>query len=220
MAGAFHRCAEPTTIGPAGMNALLAVPQSAVGLVIFAHSGSKGRLSPPSNHVADGLHQRGLATLLLNLLTPEEEAERSNLFDIALLASRLFLAVEWASIPAKGQCLPIGYFGTGAGAGAAVLAASGPDRRVRAIASCGARIDLAGAWALSKLCAPTQLIVGSLDLPVVGANQSAMQQMRCKKEMVMVSGASHSFEEPGALDQVICHVCRWFLRHLPMSKNQ
>lgn len=210
-----HRLAESVTVGPDGLAALLAVPEQPQGLVIFAHGSGSGRLSPRNNHVADGLHDRGMATLLLDLLHPEEESDRANVFDIALLAARLFSAAEWASSTSGLDRLPLGYFGASTGAGAAILAASGPDRRIRAIVSRGGRIDLAGNNALSRIRAPLQIIVGSRDLPVVGLSQAAIPLLRCDHELVVVQGAGHLFEEPGTLDQVIDHAGRWFLAHLP-----
>jgi len=209
-----HRHAESVRVGPYDLAALLAVPDHALGLVIFAHGSGSGRLSPRNNQVADGLHGRGIATLLLDLLHPEEESERANMFDIALLAARLFSAVEWASSASGLDHLPLGYFGASTGAGAAILAASGPDRRIRAIVSRGGRIDLAGTNALARVRAPLQIIVGSRDLPVIGLSQAAMPLLRCDHELVIVPGATHLFEEPGMLDALTDHAGRWFLAHL------
>ena len=213
------RRTQALKIGPAALDALLAVPPDARGLVIFAHGSGSGRLSPRNNHVADGLHLMGLGTLLLDLLSPDEEAERANVFDIALLASRLFSATEWASQNEELNHLPFGYFGASTGAGAAILAASGPDRRIRAIVSRGGRIDLAGDSALAQVRAPVQVIVGSLDLPVLGLTQTAMQLMHCDKELVVIPGAGHLFEEPGTLDRVIDHAGQWFHTHFPDERQ-
>ena len=203
----------PVTVQPEGLKALLGVPDTARGLVIFAHGSGSGRLSPRNNHVAQGLRDAGLATLLLDLLTPEEETNRANVFDIPLLASRLAGAAEWARQQPQLAALPLGYFGASTGGGAALLAASKPDARIAAVVSRGGRPDLAGADALARVTAPTLLVVGSRDEPVSELNRNAMGHMRCQVELVIVPGATHLFEEPGTLDEVIGHAARWFLRH-------
>lgn len=203
----------PVTIEPGGLQGLLGVPEAARGLVIFAHGSGSGRLSPRNNHVARGLRDAGLATLLLDLLTPAEEANRANVFDIPLLASRLAGAAAWARQQAQLQALPIGYFGASTGGGAALLAASSDDPPVAAVVSRGGRPDLAGAAALAGVRAPTLLVVGSRDEPVIDLNREAMSHMRAEVELVIVPGATHLFEEPGTLDQVIGHAAGWFVRH-------
>ncbi|MDF0489302.1 dienelactone hydrolase family protein [Sphingomonas sp. H39-1-10] len=205
------RPVEP--VRPDGLNGLLAIPPDPSGIVIFAHGSGSGRLSPRNNHVADALHAAGMATLLLDLLTPEEEQDRVNVFDIALLASRLVGAADWVRGLPSTSMLPIGYFGASTGAGAALLAASGPDPRIRAIVSRGGRPDLAGARALARVQAPTMLIVGSRDVPVIALNETAMAHLRCEHELVIVPGAHHLFEEAGTLDTVIGHATRWFAMH-------
>ncbi|MCW3846016.1 dienelactone hydrolase family protein [Sphingomonas sp. LB-2] len=202
-------------IHPDGLEAILGVPGDARGLVIFAHGSGSGRLSPRNNHVAEGLREAGLATLLLDLLTPVEETDRGNVFDIGLLASRLMRATHWARADPRTFNLPIGYFGASTGAGAALLAAAAAaPMEIGAIVSRGGRPDLAGANALARVRAPTQLIVGSLDTSVIALNEHAMRHLRCPHELVIVPGAGHLFEEPGTLDQVIAHARRWFLAHL------
>lgn len=203
----------PVIVGPAGLQGLLGVPGEARGLVIFAHGSGSGRLSPRNNHVAQGLRDAGLATLLLDLLTLEEEADRANVFDIPLLASRLAEAVHWAKQLPELEALPFGYFGASTGGGAALLAASRQDAQISAVVSRGGRPDLAGADALAQVRAPTLLIVGSRDEPVIELNQAAMRQMQAKVELVIVPGAGHLFEEPGTLDQVIALAANWFVRH-------
>jgi len=210
-----RRPAEAIKIQPLGLDALLAVPAHACGLVIFAHGSGSGRLSPRNNQVADGLHEHGLATLLLDLLSPAEEADRRNVFDIALLASRLRLAATWASSGRRTRHLPIAYFGASTGAGAAILAAAGQGDGIASIVSRGGRIDLAGTQALNHLRAPLQIIVGGIDLPVLDLTRAAMPLIRCEKQLVIVPGAGHLFEERGALEQVIDHASRWFLAHFP-----
>lgn len=201
-------------IRPEGLEGLLDVPASPSGIVIFAHGSGSGRLSPRNNHVARGLRAAGLATLLLDLLTPLEEDDRANVFDVGLLAGRLVRATQWVRTQPELEELPIGYFGASTGAGAALRAAAAAPDDVCAVVSRGGRPDLAGASALARVRAPTQLIVGSLDLPVIDLNRSAMRHLRCAHELVIVPGAHHLFEEPGTLDQVVGHATRWFRYHL------
>ncbi len=196
-------------VGPLELRALLGVPANATGMVIFAHGSGSGRLSPRNNHVAGALRRAGLATLLLDLLTPTEEANRANVFDIALLAERLASAAAWASRQLALQELPIGYFGASTGAGAALVAATFDGPEIAAIVSRGGRPDLAGS-SLPLVSAPTMLLVGSLDGPVIGFNREAYAALKVPKELVIIEGAGHLFEEPGTLDQVIVHAGRWF----------
>ena len=205
-------CRE-VSIGELGLGAYLGVPEGAKGIVVFAHGSGSGRMSPRNNYVAQRLRQAGLATLLLDLLTPAEEGDRRNVFDIALLASRLQLAVDWASQNPETDDLPVGYFGASTGGGAAIRAAVG-DPRIGAIVSRGGRPDLAGLEALTRVEAPTLLIVGSLDGVVIDLNRAAGQVMHCERELAIVPGAGHLFEEPGTLDQVVDLATQWFLSHL------
>ena len=198
--------------GPS-LSAILGIPQGARGIVIFAHGSGSGRLSPRNNYVAARLREVGLATLLLDLLTPEEESDRRNVFDIGLLASRLRMAADWAVGQPETAGLRPCYFGASTGGGAALRAAAG-DPRIAAVVSRGGRPDLAGADALAGVTAPTLLIVGELDITVVDLNAFAYDAMHCEREMVIVPGATHLFEEPGTLDQVVDHAQAWFLRHL------
>ena len=200
-------------LGTLHLKALLGVPPEAEGLVIFAHGSGSGRLSPGNNRVAATLRDAGLATLLLDLLTPQEERERANVFDIALLASRLSYATDWSIAAPETAHLPIGYFGASTGAGAAIVAAAGPRSPVRAVVSRGGRPDMAGD-ALPRVTAPTLLIVGSLDGPVIDLNRMAHDRLGAPKELVIVEGAGHLFEEPGTLAEVERHAVRWFRRHL------
>lgn len=197
--------------------AILGIPEAAKGIVIFAHGSGSGRLSPRNNHVAARLRQAGLATLLLDLLTPDEELDRRNVFDIGLLASRLKLAVDWTlDLPETMNLKPC-YFGASTGGGAALRAAA-DDPRITAIVSRGGRPDLAGNDALAAVTAPTLLIVGELDTTVVDLNAFAHDAMRCERELVIVPGATHLFEEPGTLDQVVDHARAWFLKYLGQTK--
>jgi dienelactone hydrolase len=212
MSGNGDSVAE-VTIQPEGLKARLGVPHAAKGLVIFAHGSGSGRLSPRNNMVAAGLREAGLATLLLDLLTPDEEEDRANVFDIPLLAGRLVRASAWAVSRPELYGLPQGYFGASTGAGAALLAAAQLGDGIAAVVSRGGRPDLAGAEALRRVTAPTLLLVGSRDEPVIALNRSAMEQMTAPHELVIVPGATHLFEEAGTLDQVVIHAIRWFIGH-------
>ena len=192
---------------------MVGLPVAAKGMVIFAHGSGSGRLSPRNQHVALVLRQAGLATLLLDLLEPEEERDRRNVFDIDLLASRLVTATQWVRRTADLAGLPIGYFGASTGAGAALVAAARLGSDVGAVVSRGGRPDLAGN-ALILVRAPTLLIVGSADGPVIAMNQSALDELRCTKQLVIIPGAGHLFEEPGTLEEVAHHAQQWFGRFL------
>src|SRR4051794_30521703 len=205
-------------LGPLHLKALLGAPPDAEGLVIFAHGSGSGRLSPRNNRVAAALRDAGLATLLLDLLTADEERDRANVFDVALLASRLSFAADWSLAAPETAHLPIGYFGASTGAAAALIAAAAPRSPVRAIVSRGGRPDLAGA-ALPHVTAPTLLIVGSLDTEVIELNRIAHDRLRAAKELVIVPGAGHLFEEPGTLDAVQHHAILWFRRHLAAGNS-
>jgi pimeloyl-ACP methyl ester carboxylesterase len=205
-------------VGEPRLAGLLAVPPQAKGLVIFAHGSGSGRLSPRNNHVAEGLQKAGLATLLIDLLSPIEERNRANVFNIPLLATRLAAATDWAELQPPLAGLPVGYFGASTGAGAALLAAARADGRIRAIVSRGGRPDLAGA-SLYEVDVPTLLIVGSRDEPVIELNREALAVIPAVKELVIVPGAGHLFEEPGTLDEVIRHSVRWFTTHLPEQER-
>jgi pimeloyl-ACP methyl ester carboxylesterase len=204
----------PVEIGSPRLQGLLGrVADEPRALVIFAHGSGSGRLSPRNNHVAERLREQGLSTLLLDLLTPEEEQDRRNVFDVSLLAQRLAIATEWANTDPRTNEAHVGYFGASTGAAAALIAAALPESRVEAVVSRGGRPDLAGAT-LSRVDAPTLLIVGSLDTDVIELNQSAFGRLSGEKELVVVPGAGHLFEEPGTLDQVVAHSARWFRRYL------
>jgi putative phosphoribosyl transferase len=209
--------ARPVEIGMPGsqtgrLQALLGLPDIARGLIVFAHGSGSGRLSPRNNYVARALAAVGFGTLLLDLLTPDEEGRRAAVFDIPLLASRLVLAIDWVREQAETRDLPIGLFGASTGAGAALLAAA-KDKRVAAVVSRGGRPDLAGE-ALPQVRAPTLLIVGALDGPVIDLNRRAAAQLTAENELIVVPGAGHLFEEPGTLDEVVRQAVRWFSNHL------
>jgi dienelactone hydrolase len=203
--------------GPVTLRGNLAVPRKAQGVVLFAHGSGSGRHSPRNRYVAQVLQENGLATLLLDLLTLEEEkidARTQHLrFDIGLLADRLVGATDWLKTQQTAQALPLGYFGASTGAAAALVAAAERPREVRAVVSRGGRPDLAGP-ALRQVRAPTLLIVGGWDLPVIDLNRQAMELLDVEKELTIIPGATHLFEEPGALEEVARLAAEWFLRHL------
>jgi dienelactone hydrolase len=193
------------------------MPHQAEGVVLFAHGSGSGRHSPRNRAVARELQNAGLATLLIDLLTPEEELvdlrTRQLRFDIGLLAERLVAATDWLHDQEETRDLAIGYFGASTGAGAALVAAAERPDEVAAIVSRGGRPDLAGE-ALSRVKAPTLLIVGGADMPVIGMNEEAMAQLRAPTRLAIVPGATHLFEEKGALEQVARLARDWFLRYL------
>lgn len=218
MSAALDSVAEVSIGERPGLAAHLGIPDQAAGLVIFAHGSGSGRLSPRNNYVAARLREQGFATLLLDLLTPQEELSRANVFDIGLLARRLVVAADWAGRQPALARLPVGYFGASTGAGAALRAAAQLGDRIGAVVSRGGRPDLAGADALRRVRAPTLLIVGGRDEPVIGLNQAAVRLLGCPAELTIVPGAGHLFEEPGTLDQVVALATRWFLRHLGRAR--
>jgi putative phosphoribosyl transferase len=211
MVFAFSPEPREVRIEPPGLSAILGVPENPAGLVLFAHGSGSGRHSPRNNHVAERLREGGIATLLLDLLTPEEERDRANVFDIRLLAARLIEATDWAARQDGTRGLPVGYFGASTGGGAALVAAAVRGPEIAAVVSRGGRPDLAGD-ALPQVTAPTLLIVGGLDGPVIDMNREAKARMHAEVELVIVPGAGHLFEEPGTLDQVIEHSRGWFQR--------
>jgi dienelactone hydrolase len=185
----------------------------AFALVAFAHGSGSSRLSPRNREVADALTGQGIATLLFDLLTPAEEANRANVFDIPLLADRLVDAVRWLEAQPSLAKLPLGLFGASTGAAAALVATAKLPHRVGAVVSRGGRPDLAGA-ALEAVRAPTLLIVGGVDFGVIELNEQALARLQGEKALEIVPGASHLFPEPGAMEAVIGHAARWFERYL------
>ncbi len=205
-------------IPPIGLAGTLRVPRRAYALVVFAHGSGSSRFSPRNMAVADALNERGIATLLFDLLTAEEEADRANVFDISLLAERLAQAVGWLGREPDVRDLPLGLFGASTGAAAALVAAARLGERVAAVVSRGGRPDLA-ADALDQIRTPTLLIVGGLDFDVVELNKQAFARLNGPKALEIVPGASHLFPEPGALEAVIRHAESWFRRHLGSSQS-
>jgi putative phosphoribosyl transferase len=196
----------------------LAVPEGAGGVVLFAHGTGSGRHSPRNRYVAGVLQEAGLGTLLVDLLTEDEEraeAQTRHLrFDIRLLADRLGAATEWLREDPETAGRPVGYFGASTGGAAALVAAAERPEGVAAIVSRGGRPDLAGD-ALDDVRAPTLLIVGSLDEPVLGMNREALARLRSEKDLRVVDGATHLFEEPGTLEQVADLARDWFVARMP-----
>jgi len=204
-------------MGPSALAGDLAVPEQARGFVMFAHGSGSSRFSPRNRYVADTLHQQRLATLLIDLLTEEEEEldERSGRlrFDIRMLADRLVALCSWAKRVPELRDLQVGLFGASTGGGAALLAAAQQPHSVHAVVSRGGRPDLAGA-ALTRVMAPALLIVGERDEAVIELNQRAMSQMRAEVRLEIVPGATHLFEEAGALEYVARLATDWFTTHL------
>jgi pimeloyl-ACP methyl ester carboxylesterase len=205
--------AREVRIAPLGLTGALRLPADAAGLVVFAHGSGSSRFSPRNNAVAEALNRAGFATLLFDLLTSAEEADRSNVFDIPLLADRLIHAVSWINKDVALAKLSLGLFGASTGAAAALVAAAHLGKTVRAVVSRGGRPDLAGA-ALDLVRSPTLLIVGGSDRPVLKLNEAALTRLRGPKALTVVPGASHLFPEAGALEAVIEHAIGWFSRHL------
>lgn len=194
---------------------MLEIPDDAVGLVLFAHGSGSSRHSPRNNHVAGVLRTAGVGTLLMDLLTPMEDRDYARRFDIDLLTRRLLDAARWAAADDATQALPLGFFGASTGAAAALEAAAVLGDTARAVVSRGGRPDLASPQALARVTAPTLLLVGGYDSGVIELNQQAYDQLGCKKELVIVPGASHLFEEPGTLEAVAARAAGWFAEHLP-----
>jgi dienelactone hydrolase len=211
-------------MGPAGvLDADLTVPVDPAGLVIFAHGSGSGRHSPRNRFVAASLQQRGIATLLADLLTEAEERIDSRTahlrFDIELLARRVVVLIDWARADQALQLLPMGLFGASTGAAAALVAATVRPGAVAAVVSRGGRPDLAGP-ALPNVVAPTLLLVGSRDEAVVDLNRQAGARMRAPTRLELVSGATHLFEEPGTLEHVAERAGEWFLQHFHQEERE
>ena len=210
---------ETVAIPPFALAGILRLPAAARGIVVFVHGSGSSRLSPRNNFVADELRKAGIASLLFDLLTEAEAADRANVFDIDLLADRLAAATGWVRKHASTQGLPIGYFGASTGAGAALVAAAEGHAEIAAVVSRGGRPDLARA-ALARVKAPTLLIVGGDDPEVIELNRAAQRALRCESRLAIVPGASHLFEEPGTLEAVVALARDWFLDHFPAPRDR
>ena len=204
-------------LGEADLVGDLAVPEHAKGLVLFAHGSGSSRLSPRNRYVADILNGAGLATLLIDLLTVQEDhIDRQTMefrFNIGLLAERLIKLTDWHSLHRELSHLPLAYFGASTGSAAALIASANRPERVRSIVSRGGRPDLA-ASSLPHVQAPTLLLVGGDDAPVIELNRQAFDILQCEKRFDIVPGATHLFEEPGALEQVAQRAAEWYRQHM------
>ena len=210
-------------LGSIAVEGILSLPKDPLGLVIFAHGSGSSRHSPRNRYVAQALESKGLATLLFDLLTREEESvdrhTASLRFDIALLTNRLLGVTQWALKEPDVERLTIGYFGASTGAAAALVAASRLPEPIAAVVSRGGRPDLAGE-ALGSVRAPTLLIVGNLDDTVLTLNQQALAKLRCIKQLILVAGATHLFEEPGTLEKAAQLASDWFVRYLDRTGRE
>ncbi len=204
------------TMDPLGLEGILGVPKKVSGIVLFAHGSGSSRHSPRNKLVAEALRKVGVATLLFDLLTEKEAQDRANIFDIPLLGRRLLDATSWIKQYPDTATLPVGYFGASTGAAATLVAAASGAWEIAAIVSRGGRPDLAG-QALTQVKAPTLLIVGEKDREVLELNRLALAKLRCTKSLIVVRGATHLFEESGALEQVV-HLARgWLVTHLAFT---
>lgn len=201
------------SIPPVGLAGSLRLPTAPRAVVVFAHGSGSSRLSPRNVYVAEALNRSGIATLLFDLLTSDEEADRANVFDIPLLAGRLISALSWISDAPETAGLRIGLFGASTGAAAALVAAASLSGQIGAVVSRGGRPDLAGP-ALDRVRAPTLLIVGGNDRDVLTLNRQALARLPASSELRVIPGASHLFPEPGALDAVVAEAGAWFQQHL------
>jgi dienelactone hydrolase len=191
----------------------LVLPAGAAGIVAFAHGSGSSRHSPRNRYVASVLHDRAVATLLFDLLTREEDVDYERRFDIALLTQRLTQAADWLREEPATKTLKLGFFGASTGAAAALQAAAALGEPVKAVVSRGGRPDLAGALALRTVRAPTLLIVGGHDYGVIELNEAAYAQLTCVKELKIIPGATHLFEEPGTLEAAASAAADWFQRY-------
>lgn len=207
---------EKEVIIPAGnlqLAGIFSIPPKPAGVIVFAHGSGSGRLSPRNAFVAGVLQDAGFATLLFDLLDVAEELDRKKVFDIGLLADRLLAGARWLQEGTEAQGLKMGYFGASTGAAAALQAAATEPKGIAALVSRGGRPDLAVDY-LEKVKAPTLLIVGGNDRAVIAMNREAFENLKSKKAMVVIPGATHLFEEPGALDEVAKLAAKWFLKHM------
>ena len=203
---------ESVLIGPLALPGLLTLPPAAHGIVVFAHGSGSSRNSPRNRAVAQTLQPRRIATLLFDLLTEAEAADRENVFDIELLAQRLVQALDWWRSSDAVRALPLGLFGASTGAAAALVASAERPSEVAALVSRGGRPDLAGA-SLGDVRTPTLLIVGAADTEVVQLNRFAYARLKCEKRLELVPRATHLFAEAGALEAVAVLACDWFAAH-------
>lgn len=195
----------------------LELPAKAQSIVLFAHGSGSSRHSKRNTYVARVLQQNSIGTLLMDLLTPEEDAYYPNRFDIPLLTHRLIAATSWVKNDPRTQKLPIGYFGASTGAAAALQAGASYGDEIGAIVSRGGRPDIAGISALESVKSPTLLMVGGFDEEVIKFNQEAYSFLRCTKELIIIPGATHLFTEPGRLEEVSKQAANWFVKYLTLE---
>jgi putative phosphoribosyl transferase len=220
MASAMHTELVRIQCGSVQVEGMLDIPPDPVGIVLFAHGSGSSRFSPRNNYVAAALRQSRIGTLLMDLLTREEDDDERLRFDIALLTQRLGAAVDWLQQSPAASALPLGLFGASTGAAAALqVAASRPDD-IAAVVSRGGRPDMAGEPALQKVLSPTLLIVGGLDVAVIDLNQIAFAALSCEKHIEIVPDAGHLFEEAGKLAKVASLASGWFIRHMHLPEEE
>ena len=200
------------------LEGILGMPEDAQATVLFAHGSGSSRFSPRNNFVANMLRQHRLATLLIDLLTPEEDQLYENCFNIDLLTERLASVAEWIQAESRLRELPLGLFGASTGAASALRLAARPGMKIYAVVSRGGRVDMAEEF-LPQVTAPTLFIVGGNDDVVLELNRRAYKELRVEKELAIIPGATHLFEEPGALEAVADKASEWFTRHLPSAKG-
>ena len=209
---------ESIPAGPVHVEGMLELPANTKSIVLFAHGSGSSRHSKRNTYVARVLQQNGIGTLLMDLLTPEEDTSYSNRFDIPLLTHRLLAATDWIKNDPRTKNLAIGYFGASTGSAAALQAAAASGEDIGAVVSRGGRPDIAGISALEKVKAPTLLLVGGWDDEVLELNRDAYEFLRCTKELIIIPGATHLFSEPGTLEEVARQAAIWFARYLGKSE--
>lgn len=205
---------ESIPAGPMHVEGMLELPANAKSIVLFAHGSGSSRHSKRNTYVARVLQQNGIGTLLMDLLTPEEDADYPKRFDIPLLTHRLLAATQWIKNDSRTSHLPIGYFGASTGAAAAIQAAALNDGEIGAVVSRGGRPDIAGISSLETITSPTLLLVGAWDEDVLKLNRDAFDFIRCIKELSIIPGATHLFMEPGTLEEAAKQAAAWFSRYL------
>ncbi len=205
--------------GPAIIEGMLEIPENVLGVVLFAHGSGSSRFSPRNNTVAKVLRQAGIGTLLMDLLTVQEDETDEMRFDIPRLTRRLIVATTWLNQNSHLKKLPLGYFGASTGAAAALQAAAKMGKAISAVVSRGGRPDMAGVAALRQVIAPTLLLVGGRDTVVIDLNQAAYDVMPCFKELSIIPGATHLFEEPGSLEDVSHQARDWYVRYFKVPTH-
>ena len=211
---------ESIPAGSVNVEGMLELPANAQSIVLFAHGSGSSRHSKRNTYVARVLQQNGIGTLLMDLLTPEEDADYPKRFDIPLLTHRLLAATQWIKTEQRTKHLPIGYFGASTGAAAALQAAALYSGEIGAVVSRGGCPDMAGISALEQVQSPTLLIVGGWDEEVIALNRDAYEYLRCTKELIIIPGATHLFMEPGTLEEAARQAAAWFSRYLVKASEK